>query len=385
MRSLFSILTGLFLTLTSIAQMPLPAADVPDTWFGTLEGKTVAVVANPTSRVGEIHLVDYLHSRQIDIRRVFSPEHGFRGEAAAGAHVSDGVDQATGIPIVSLYGNHKKPSQNEVNDVDLVIFDIQDVGVRFYTYISTMTYVIEACAEAGTPVLILDRPNPHGNLIDGPILEEKFKSFVGLHPVPIAHGMTVGEYAQMVVGEKWIEYADKADLTVVPCRDYRHSDRYVLPVPPSPNLPNQASIMLYPSLCLFEGTPVSIGRGTDKPFQYVGAPWFPELGDTFTPASVPAAPHPKFENELCYGIDLESFGENFMHNQDELYLFWLLEAYRNYHGDKPFFDSFFNTLAGTDKLKQQIEQGLSENQIRASWTPGLERFKVTRAKYLIYD
>ncbi|WP_170266414.1 exo-beta-N-acetylmuramidase NamZ family protein [Phaeocystidibacter luteus] len=373
------------LGITGWAQSPTPAADIPDLWLPKLEGKTIAVVANNTSRVGETHLVDFLVANNVTIKRVFSPEHGFRGKAAAGEHVSSEIDEKTGIPLVSLYGNHKKPAPSEVADVDLVLFDIQDVGVRFYTYISTMTYVMEACAENGIPFYILDRPNPHGNLIDGPILEPEFTSFVGLHPVPIAHGMTVGEYAAMVKGEGWIKDSKKLDLSVFVCNNYTHESVYELPVAPSPNLPNQASIMLYPSLCLFEGTVVSIGRGTDLPFQQFGAPWFEDLGTTFTPTSRSEAPHPKYENEECYGVELASFGENFMHNYEKLYIFWLLEAHRQYNGDEPFFTNYFRLLAGTEKLQKQIEHGWSEAQIRESWEEGLSEFKLVREKYLLYE
>lgn len=385
MTFLSTLLAILISSVSAFSQEPAPAADHPENWLSKLNGASVAVVANNTSRVNDTHLVDFLHESNVDVVRVFAPEHGFRGTAAAGEHVNSGVDAKTGIPIVSLYGNHKKPTLEEVSDVDFVIFDIQDVGVRFYTYISTMTYVMEACAEAGTPFIVLDRPNPHGNLIDGPILEEEFSSFVGLHPVPIAHGMTVGEYAKMVVGEGWINGSDSLDLTVFPCHNYAHDDQYTLPIPPSPNLPNNASIMLYPSLCLFEGTPMSIGRGTDKPFQQFGAPWFMDFGTQFTPVSVPQAPHPKFENETCYGIELTSFAEDFLHSQGQIYIFWLMEAHRAYDGEEPFFNSFFHLLAGTDRLAEQIQDGMSEEQIRASWAPGLHQYRQMRSKYLLYD
>ncbi|NVK04094.1 MAG: DUF1343 domain-containing protein [Flavobacteriia bacterium] len=383
MTCLIALLVGLIWSTPSIAQ-PEPAADHPEDWLQLLEGKRIAVVANQTSRVGEDHLVDFLVANNIQVARVFSPEHGFRGAAAAGEHVTDGIDQATGLPIVSLYGNHKKPTPEEVLDLDLVLFDIQDVGVRFYTYVSTMTYVMEACAENGVSFMVLDRPNPHGNLIDGPILEPEFSSFVGLHPVPIAHGMTLAEYAGMVKGEGWITDAEKLNLSLIRCHGYTHQMQYELPVAPSPNLPNQASIMLYPSLCLFEGTPVSIGRGTDHPFQVIGAPWFMDLGFQFTPESRPQAPSPKYEGELCRGVELSSFAEDFLHSKGELYIFWLIEAHRHYEEEEPFFTSFFNLLAGTDKLADQIAAGLSEEQIRASWAPGLYDFKQTRSRYLLY-
>ncbi len=375
----------LFSSILFRAQTPSPAADHPNQYLYLLEGKTVAVVANQTSMVGEVHLVDFLVDQNISIKRVFAPEHGFRGAAAAGEHVEDSHDTKTGLPIVSLYGNHKKPLPYEVNDVDVVVFDIQDVGVRFYTYISTMTYVMEACAENGVKMMVLDRPNPNGSLIDGPVLEPQHASFVGLHPIPISHGMTVGEYAQMVVGEAWIDAANELDLTVIPCEDYTHATPYELPVAPSPNLPNQASILLYPSLCLFEGTPVSVGRGTNKPFQQIGAPWFPELGHSFTPQSVPQAPNPKFKNEECLGVDLTSFGESFLPEHQQLYLFWLIEAFRMAPEKEDFFTNYFTLLAGTPDLAQQIREGKSEEEIRASWEPGLLDFKIMREAYLLYD
>ncbi len=374
-----------FSMFSGLAQSPQPAANRPTDYLPLLEGKKVGVVANQTSTINDVHLVDFLVDHNINIIRVFAPEHGFRGAAAAGEHVEDSKDKRTGLPIVSLYGNHKKPFPYEIQDLDVVVFDIQDVGVRFYTYISTMTYVMEACAENGVQMIILDRPNPNGNLIDGPILDPKHSSFVGLHPVPIAHGMTVGEYARMVIGERWINNADSLRLKIVVCADYTHDSQYILPIAPSPNLPNQASIMLYPSLCLFEGTPVSIGRGTDHPFQQVGAPWFPDLGHTFTPRSVPQAPHPKFENEVCNGVDLSSFGESYIQAHGKIYLFWLIEAYRNAPDQEEFFTDYFRLLAGTPQLEEQIEAGKSEEEIRASWEPGLQRFRALRAKYLIYE
>lgn len=383
MTYLIALLVGLIWSIPSTAQ-PEPAAHHPEEWLSLLEGKRIAVVANQTSTVDSLHLIDFLVSHEVDVVRVFAPEHGFRGAAAAGEHVKDGVDEQTGLPIVSLYGNHKKPTAEEVSDLDLVLFDIQDVGVRFYTYVSTMTYVMEACAENKVHFMVLDRPNPHGNLIDGPILEPEFSSFVGLHPVPIAHGMTLAEYAGMVKGEGWIEAAEDLSLTVIRCHHYTHDTKYELPIAPSPNLPNQASVLLYPSLCLFEGTPVSIGRGTDYPFQVIGAPWFDDLGFEFTPESRPQAPHPKFEGELCKGVLLDSFADDFLHSKGELYLFWLLETYRSYEGETPFFSSFFHLLAGTDQLAQQIESGISEEQIRASWASGLYTFKQIRQKYVLY-
>lgn len=381
---LFQTILAVLFASPLFGQGPGPAADASDSWLPALEGKRIAVVANVTSRAGDQHLIDFLVNHDVEVVRIFTPEHGFRGNYAAGEKISDGRDSRTGLPLHSLYGNNKKPGTEDLAGIDLVVFDIQDVGARFYTYISTMSYVMEACAENSIPLMILDRPNPNGDFIDGPILQPELSSFVGLHPVPIVHGMTVGEYASMVNGEGWLKDSIQCDLTVIPCTNYSHSDRYVLPVPPSPNLPNQASVLLYPSLCLFEGTPVSIGRGTDKPFQIIGAPWFTELGDTFTPKPVSAAPHPKFENEVCHGVNVRSFGENYLTIHRELYLFWLIEAHKMYNGDAPFFTPFFDKLAGTAELRKQIEAGWTEEQIRASWEPGLNQFMITRAKYLIY-
>lgn len=378
--SLFSLLT------TALSAQPIPAADEPERWIGEIRRLDVAVVANPTSTSGNQHLVDFLLSQDIRVQKVFAPEHGFRGDHAAGEHVSSDRDAKTGLPLVSLYGRHKKPSAEDLAGIDVVIFDIQDVGVRFYTYISTMTYVMEACAENNVRLIILDRPNPNGHLVDGPILEQEFSSFVGLHPVPIAHGMTVGEYAHMVNGEGWLKGGVKCTLTVYPCSDYTHDTPYELPIAPSPNLPNAASIALYPSLCWFEGTPVSIGRGTEHPFQLIGAPWFPEMAFAFTPVSVSAAPHPKFENELCHGVLVSDFALDFLRKKPQLYLFWLIEAHRLYDGSEgDFFQPFFDMLAGTDQLREQIEAGWSEEQIRESWEPGLENFNRIRSKYLLYN
>lgn len=384
-RFLAILLFALIFTQFSFAQNPRPAADLPQAWIGLVKNKSVAVIANPSSISDGIHLVDRLVELGVDVKRVFAPEHGFRGNHAAGEHVNSEIDEKTGIPIVSLYGSHKKPSIEEVADVDVVIFDIQDVGVRFYTYISTMTYAMETCAEAGVLFLVLDRPNPNGHFVDGPVLKPEFSSFVGLHPVPIAHGMTVGEYAQMVKGEKWIEFSSQLQLMVAPCINYKHSDAYSLPIAPSPNLPNDASIYLYPSLCLFEGTPVSIGRGTKMPFQCIGAPWFQDLGTHFTPMSMPSAPHPKFENQLCQGIDLSSFGNDYFRENGSIYLFWLLEAYKAYDDSEgPFFQPFFKKLAGTDELEKQIQEGWTEEKIRESWQNDLNAFKLIRGKYLLY-
>jgi len=321
----------------------------------------------------------------VNIVKVFAPEHGFRGEGAAGEKISSGKDLKTGLSIVSLYGSNKKPTQDQLANVDVVLFDIQDVGARFYTYISTMTYVMEACAEKGIPFLVLDRPNPNGYYVDGPVLEKGYESFVGLHPVPVVHGMTVGEYALMVSNEGWLAKGIKADLTVIKCLNYAHQDKYELPIAPSPNLPNTASIALYPSLCFFEGTPMSVGRGTDLPFQTFGAPWFHLGSFGFTPKSVPAAPHPPFENKQCFGINLFNFGQFFMAGSGKLYWMWLVESYRIAPDKEHFFTPFFDNLAGTDRIRKAIINGVEADEIPDIYKKEVLEFKKLRRKYLIYS
>lgn len=352
-----------------------------------LQGKKVAMVVNQTSTVGEEHLVDTLLRYQAKIEKIFAPEHGFRGEADAGELIDDSKDAKTGIPVISLYGKKKKPSAEDLAGVDILVFDIQDVGARFYTYISSLHYVMEACAELDIPVVILDRPNPNAHYIDGPILEAKYKSFVGMHPVPVVYGMTIGEYALMINGEGWLSDGIKADLTVVKNRNYAHGDYYNLPVRPSPNLPNIQSILLYPSLCFFEGTTVSVGRGTDQQFQIVGHPDYSNGNYTYTPQSSAGAKYPKHEGKQCKGIDLTKLQKEDLHKAGRLDLSYLLTMYEAIAGQgEPFFldNNFFEKLAGTDQLRQQIIAGKSEEQIRNSWKEGLDKFKFTREKYLLY-
>ena len=331
-------------------------ADQFSTYSSLLENKSVGVVANQTSRVenNKTHLVDFLIDKKVNITTVFAPEHGFRGNADAGEKVKDGVDSKTGLPIISLYGNNKKPSEQQLEGIDIMIFDIQDVGARFYTYISTLHYVMEACAELKIPVLILDRPNPNGHYIDGPILEPEHASFVGMHPVPVVHGMTIGEYAQMINGQGWLKNNIKANITVVKVKNYNHQTEYSLPVKPSPNLPNDTAINLYPSLCFFEGTIVSAGRGTDMQFQIFGAPALPSkfYPFTFTPQANEGAKFPKFKGIVCNGLDLREHAR-----LDKLNLEWLIEAYVAYGKKSAFFTNFFTNLAGTKKLQEQIENG----------------------------
>ena len=355
-----------------------------DNYLHLIEGKRVGVVANQTSLIGETHLVDSLVSLGVNVKRIFTPEHGFRGAADAGAKVNDGKDEKTGIEIASLYGKTKKPTDEMLRDIDVMLFDLQDVGVRFYTYISTLTYVMEACAENDIRVVVLDCPNPNGFYIDGPVLKLENKSFVGMHPVPVVYGMTIGEYGKMVNGEGWLKNGIHCELTVVGVPGYDSNAIYELPVKPSPNLPNWESVYLYPSLCLFEGTDVSVGRGTDKPFQIFG---HPELrGDyTFTPQSMEGASKPLFEGEKCRGLDLTEFAHDYANNTPQLHLEWLIDAYQQLTGKNfLFFKKYFNLLAGDNILIQQIENGKSAEGIRASWVSDLEKFKAIRKKYLIY-
>ncbi len=355
-----------------------------DQYLSELSGKRVAIVANHTSFVGTTHLVDTLLSRKIKVVKIFSPEHGFRGTADNGEEIGSGKDQRTGLPVISLYGDHRKPTAKDMKGIDVVLFDIQDVGVRFYTYISTMTYVMEACAEHNVRMIVLDRPNPNGHYLDGPILEPAFKSFVGLHPVPIVHGMTVGEYAQMVNGEKWLTGGVKCDLKVITCINYTHDDLYQLPIKPSPNLPNMSSVYLYPSLCLFEGTIVSVGRGTDAPFQMFGHPQLQGTHFSFTPLPKPGAKKPLYEGQLCNGYDLREFGLLYIKDYKSLYLYWLIASYNQLKTKGEFFNNFFDKLAGTSNLRNQVISGKTEEQIRASWQPGLSAFRDIRVKYLLY-
>lgn len=349
-----------------------------------LKDKKIGVVANHTSMINSTHLVDSLIAINMNVVKVFSPEHGFRGKADAGEKVNSDVDEKTGLPIVSLYGKNKKPTPEQIAELDVLIFDIQDVGARFYTYISTMHYVMEAAAENNKKVIILDRPNPNGHYVDGPVLEKEFSSFIGMHPIPTVHGMTVGEYAQMINGENWLAGGKKCDLTVIKNLNYTHKRFYELPIKPSPNLPNMASVYLYPSLCLFEGTTISVGRGTDKPFQILGHPLIKSEKYSFTPKPTEGAKNPKLNGKKCYGYDLTFFGEEYIKKKPYLNLFWIMDIYKNYPNKEEFFTKSFNLLAGTDKLKQQLKDGVSEQDIYKSWQPSLKQFKQTRKKYLLY-
>lgn len=330
-------------------------------------------------KVINISIVDYLIEKKINIQKIFAPEHGFRGIADAGEHVVDGKDTKTGLPIISLYGNNKKPKSEQLAGIDVMIFDLQDVGARFYTYISSLHYIMEACAENNIQLIILDRPNPNGGIVDGPILEKEFSSFVGMHPIPILHGMTIGEYAKMINGEKWLKNGTQCNLTVIPCLFYNHKKTYSLSVKPSPNLPNDQAVNLYPSLCLFEGTNISVGRGTEMQFQIYGSPFLPKSDFSFTPIPNFGAKEPVYKNQVCYGENLTS-----IQKVHKLELKWLIKAYNTTTDKSKFFTDFFTKLAGTKKLQEQIEKGISENQIKKSWEKGLKEFKEIRKKYLIY-
>jgi uncharacterized protein YbbC (DUF1343 family) len=382
----------------------LPGAENTEHYFHLLKDKRIGIVTNQTGiiihefvpdkvlnengdvkeitqRVPDtISIVDYLLSEKIAIKKIFAPEHGFRGTADAGEHIKDGKDVKTGLPIVSLYGNNKKPKPDQLKDIDLMIFDLQDVGARFYTYISTLHYIMEACAENNIPLIVFDRPNPNIAIIDGPVLEKENTSFVGMHQVPILYGMTIGEYAQMINGEKWLKDGAQCQLTVVPILNYSRKSDYVLPVKPSPNLPNAHAINLYASLCLFEGTNVSVGRGTDTQFQIYGSPYLPKSDFSFTPKPNLGAKEPLYKDQICYGEDLTKI-EKVKH----LELKWLIKTYNSSSERPKFFNDFFIKLAGTKQLKQQIIDGKSETEIRKSWEKGLNDFKEMRKKYLIYE
>jgi uncharacterized protein YbbC (DUF1343 family) len=352
-----------------------------NSYLPLLENKKIGIVTNPTGIVeNKKHLVDFLLENKVDLQKIYAPEHGFRGTADAGEVIKDGKDIKTNLPIISLYGNNKKPKPEQLENIDIIIFDIQDVGVRFYTYISTLHYVMEACAENNIELLVLDRPNPNGTIIDGPALEMDHKSFVGMHSIPVLHGMTIGEYAKMINGEKWLANGVTCNLTVIPCANYKRDMPYSLPVKPSPNLPNDQSINLYASLCFFEGTNVSVGRGTEKQFQIYGSPFLLKTDFSFIPIPNFGAKEPMHKDILCYGEDLSKIKK-----VNRLELKWLIKAYANTSDKTVFFNDFFTKLAGTKKLQEQIIEGVSEKEIRKSWEADLNVFKETRKKYLIYN
>jgi uncharacterized protein YbbC (DUF1343 family) len=387
-KKLLSWICVLLIPLFSKAQEKeiLPAAWCMENYLPLLQGKKVALLINQTSVVGTQSLLDTLLKKQVNIVKVFVPEHGFRGIADAGAHINNEIDSTTSLPLISLYGNNKKTTTEQLADIDIVVYDLQDVGVRFYTYISSLEYLMEACAENNKQLLVLDRPNPNGFYVDGPLLQPKFKSFVGMQPIPIVYGMTVGEYAKMLKGEKWFKEAEKLQLTVVQCRNYDHKKLYALPIAPSPNLKNMAAVYLYPSLCLFEGTVVSLGRGTDKPFQQFGHPSFKERTSYFfTPTSKAGASKPLLEGQNCFGeMVAENATDALKTINKKLELKWLMKAYKWYPAKKDFFIPFFEKIVGNNTLQQQIVSGKSDSEIRKYWQKDLITFKKIRRKYLLY-
>ncbi|TXC81614.1 exo-beta-N-acetylmuramidase NamZ family protein [Luteibaculum oceani] len=373
--------TCLFLSLTNflLGQITV-GAEAGYRYLPLLKDKRVAVVVNPTSKIGETHLLTYLAANEVKLQKIFALEHGIYGKEDAGAKVKDGVDPISGLPVISLYGSGKEPNANDLEDVDIIVFDIQDVGARFYTYISSLHYIMLACAKTNTELIVLDRPNPNGHIIDGPVLDLKHKSFVGMHPVPVLHGLTIGEYGLMINGEGWLGDQLVAPITVIPCGNYKVGQHYSLPVPPSPNLPNDKSILLYPHLCFFEGTNVSVGRGTTFPFQVFGAPHFKGYNFSFTPEPMFGAKSPKFKGRKCYGVDLRNYPASDLKG---LNLNWLLEAYQSKSGN--FFNNFFVKLAGVDYLQKAIEEGKSAKEISAMWNEDVARFKEMSSKYHLYQ
>ncbi len=360
-------------------------AESMEDYLPLLKNKQIAIVGNQTSLVNGKHLLDTLIQSGIQVKTVFCPEHGFRGTGSAGEKIADDTDAKTGITVKSLYGNNKKPAVKDLQDIELILFDLQDVGARFYTYISTMHYVMQACAEQNIAMVVLDRPNPNGFYIDGPVLQDSFASFVGMHKVPVVHGMTIGEYAQMINGEKWLGNNLNCKLTVINCKGYTHKSRYVLPVSPSPNLPNQRAVFLYPTLCFFEGTAISVGRGTSKPFQQYGHPLLLNSETSFVPKSTIGAVNPPFMNEVCFGFDLSNNNDMPDSLQEGIQIDILLNAYANFPNKELFFNSFFKKLAGNEVLQYQIKQGFTAQQIKATWQKELIDFKQIRKKYLLYE
>lgn len=385
-----------YLTLNEYNTDIITGAEQTELYFPLIKNKYVACIVNQTSVIGKVHLVDSLLNSGINIQTIFAPEHGFRGTEDAGATILNSKDVKSGLPVISLYGNKKKPSQQDIADAEIIIFDIQDVGARFYTYISTLHYVMEACAENNKKLIILDRPNPNGFYVDGPVLQKEFTSFVGMHPVPVVHGMTIGEYAQMINGEKWLTDSSICDLTVIPCKNYDHAKYYEVKIPPSPNLKSMKAIYLYPSLCLFEGTNVSVGRGTNKPFEIFGSPFLPIDEDimddravSFIPRSLPGSKVPPFMNQECYGYDFSEFSLTYLRNNiinSKLHIEYLLITHELFTEKNKFFleSNFFNKLAGNSELMEQVNAGLTDDEIQLSWQDDIIAFKKIRKKYLIY-
>lgn len=385
MKHLFLSVMLLCCTLLGTAQQRVIMGDEQTSeYFPLLKDKRIAIFSNHTGMVGDKHLLDVLLENDFNVVAIFSPEHGFRGNADAGEHVASSVDEKTGVPILSLYdGKLGKPSAASMNKFDLLIVDIQDVGLRFYTYYASMCRLMDACAEYGKKMLILDRPNPNGHYVDGPILDMKHKSGVGWLPIPVVHGMTLGELALMVNGEKWLPEGRQCEVTVIPCKNYTHQTLYRLPIPPSPNLPNMKSVYLYPSICYFEATPVSLGRGTDLPFQVYGHPNMTGYDYSFTPRSVPGAKNPPQLNRLCHGVNLSTLSDEEIWKKG-IDLSYVIDAYNNLHMDDYFFRSFFEKLIGVDYVRKMIEAGKSADEIKAMWQDDVKKFKEQRKPYLLY-
>jgi uncharacterized protein YbbC (DUF1343 family) len=402
-KLIMGVLFFVVLTRGFSQQKIIPGAERMEVYVPLLKGKSVVIFANQTSMVQHTHLVDTLKKKGVHIVKIFGPEHGFRGNADDGQNVENFIDKKTGIEVISLYGKHNKPTKEDLKGVDIMLFDIQDVGTRFYTFISSLQYYMEAAFENSKPLLILDRPNPNGFYVDGPVLDQKFKSFIGMQPVPIVYGMTIGEYAFMIAGEKWLndesnkkyDYYQHAEnsadtpfhFLVIKCLNYNHNSKYVLPVKPSPNLPSIQSIYWYPSTCFFEGTVLSEGRGTDKPFQVFGHPSLPKNLISFIPQSKEGATSPKSKGQVCYGWDISGTVSDVLKNMDnKIQLKWIMQAYQLFPGKENFFlkSEHFNNLAGNDALIQQIKDGITESEIRKSWEPELSNFKKIRKKYLMY-
>jgi len=384
---LFLFLLFIIFSCTGRKKPLIPGAEQYAQYKHLIEGKSIAIAANQTSIIGKVHLVDFLVSKGVELSRiikVFAPEHGFRDMSDAGEVIKDGKDLLTGLPVTSLYGTRQKPTKEDLNGIDVILFDIQDVGARFYTYLSTLHYIMESCAENGIKCIVLDRPNPNGFYLDGNIPDPAYKSFVGLHPVPIVYGMTIGEYAMMINGEGWLKNGLKCDLNVIKCKNYSHDSLYTLPVRPSPNLPNQTAIYLYPSLCWFEGTNISLGRGTPFPFQVYGSPELPDKGFSFTPESVAGAKNPPLLGIKCFGTDLRNVIKEKVVPKNQINLDWLIAAFRDYPDKDNFFIPYFDVLAGGPVLREQIIRGMTSDQIRETWRPGLKKFAETREKYLLY-
>jgi uncharacterized protein YbbC (DUF1343 family) len=366
----------------------LPAADQVPVYIDYLRGKNVGMLVNQTSIIGpkKVPVVDSLLKLGITIKKIYGPEHGFRGNAANGATINNTIDSITGLPAISLYGKHYKPTVDDLKGINLMVFDVQDVGTRFYTYISTLHYVMEACAENNIELVVFDRPNPNGVFVDGPILDTAYRSFVGMHTIPVTHGMTIAEYAQMINGEGWLKNKVKCKLKIIKIANYTHDMAYTLPVSPSPNLNTQQSILLYPHICFFEGTKLSLGRGTIFPFQVIGSPLLKDKYTySFKPVSIPGmSDDPPLKGQVCYGLNLKDYNTEIIKKTGRLNLAWLIDLYKQYPDKPKFFNAYFNKLAGNSTLQNQIIAGKTEAEIRQSWEPGLSKFKVIRSKYLLY-